>query len=673
MLHRPWRALEPTALAVAALACMPWATPPASAAAVTLAAAPAPAAPPAGAGGAAWPGVIRLDVDATDLDRRVMRVQQTLPLPAPAPRAQQLALRFARYLPGGHGPYGDVTRLVGLVVRSGETRLAWHRESADPFTYLVDVPAGASALRLDFQYLSPVRGSSERISVTRDLLGIEWEALLLYPAGPPVHAIRVKPRLKLPPGWHQASALRAEGGMAAQPGPDGWVEFAQLSLETLVDSPLFAGRHVKTIPLDAPHAARPVTLTLLADDDDALQASAKQIEAHRNLVVQADKLFGGVRHFRHYDLMLALSDEFGGLGLEHHESSENGLRTDYFKDWDLAIRGRELLAHEYVHSWNGKDRRPIDLATPDYQVPMGNRLLWAYEGLTEYWGHTLAVRAGLSTREQARDRLANVIADVQARSGRGWRPLQDTVNDPAIGPGPSRDWDTWQRNSDYYDEAQLVWLDADMTLRALSNGRHSLDDLARSFFGGATRTRPDGSIAPRPYTEDELYAALNAIQPHDWRQFFRERMDGLALPVPGLAHSGWRLAWADEESSFQSNERGWEGSLGTERPQNLTHSLGLQLIADGTLTQVYWASPAFEAGLTKGMVVLAVNDRAYKPERMDAALRANKDGSAPLRLLVKDGELFRTAVIDWRGGPRYPRLERVNGAADRLGAMQAAR
>ncbi|MFO1340205.1 MAG: peptidase M61 [Burkholderiaceae bacterium] len=625
-----------------------------------------------------------LAVDATDLDRRIVRVQQTVPLAAAAAGAgpRSVALRYARYLPGGHGPYGDVTRLSGLVVRAagqpgvaagGEQRLAWRRESADPFTFLVDVPAGATALQLDFQYLAPVRGSSDRASVTREMLGIEWETVLLYPAGPAVHTLPVQARLKLPPGWRQASALRGPGAAVVQPGADGWVSFAPVSVETLVDSPLFAGRHLLQVPLDAAGAARPVTLTVLADDEAALAASTAQLDAHRALLAQLDQLFGGARHFRHYDLMLALSDDFGGLGLEHHESSENGLKPDYFKDWDQAIRGRELLAHEFVHSWNGKYRRPADLATPDYHQPMGNRLLWVYEGLTEYWGHVLAARAGLSTPEQARDRLANIYAEVAARSGRAWRPLQDTVNDPALGPGWSREWDEWQRNSDYYDEGLLLWLDADLALRAQSGGKRSLDDLARAFHGGATRQRADGSIAPQTYTEDDVYAALNALQPHDWRRFFRDRLDGLAAPAPGLGASGWRLAWAGEESSFQDHERGWEGPAGNERPQNLAFSLGLRVIGDGTLTQVFWNSPAFDAGLTKGMSLVAVNDLAYKPERLEAAVRANTDGTAPIRLLVKDGDHYRQVSIDWRGGLRYPRLERVDGTPDRLSAVWAAR
>lgn len=624
--------------------------------------------PPRAAVPMTLPAPMTLAVDATDLDHRLLRVQQTVPL-APSAAPRPLALRYARYLPGGHGPYGDVTRLAGLDIRAGGQRLPWRRDSADPFTFVVEVPAGTAELALSFQYLAPVRGSGERISMTRELLGIEWETVLLYPAGPAVHTLRLQPRLKLPAGWRQVSALRWPDGQPAQSGPDGWTLFREVSVETFVDSPLFAGAHAKVVPLDPPGAARPVQLTLLGDEAAPLQAATAQLDSHRALVAQADALFGGMRPFRHYDLMLALSDDFGGVGLEHHESSENALRPDYFRDWDKSIRGRELLAHEFVHAWNGKHRRPADLATPDYHQPMGNRLLWVYEGLTEYWGHVLAARAGLSTPEQARDRLANVAADAAARRGRGWRPLQDTVNDPAVGPGPSREWEEWQRSLDYYDEGQLLWLEADLLIRQLSQGRRSLDDFARAFFGGALRTREDGSPAPTPYTEDEVYAALQTVQPNDWRAFFRQRLDGVGQPPTWLQHSGWRLAWAEAESDFQANERGWDGESGTERPQNLVYSLGLRVIGDGTLTQVFWDSPAFRAGLTKGMELLAVNDRAYRAERLEAAIRASADGRAPLRLLVKDGDLYRTVNVDWTGGLRYPKLERVTGEPDRLGVI----
>ncbi|MBN8489468.1 MAG: peptidase M61, partial [Burkholderiales bacterium] len=400
---------------------------------------------------------MRLTVDATDLDRRVLQVQQQIDVERPGP----LTLRYARYLPGGHGPYGDVTRLAGLQVHAAGQRLPWRRTANDPFAFVVDVPAGSGTLDLAFQYLAPVRSSGDRISVTPAMLGIEWETVLLYVDGPAVDTQRVDLRLRLPSGWQEASALRDDRGRRAEPDAQGWQRYREMSVETLIDSPLFAGRHLQRHVLDDTPGQPPVTLALLADTPGALTATPGQLAAHRAIVQQADRLFGGMRPFRHYELMLALSDEFGGMGLEHHESSENALRPDYFKDWADAIRGRELLPHEYVHSWNGKAHRPADLLTPDYHRAMGTSMLWAYEGLTEYWGHVLAARAGLSTPEQAMDRLATTIAEVQVRAGRHWRPLADTQLDPAIGPGHTREWEDQQRLQDYYDEGLLMWLEAD--------------------------------------------------------------------------------------------------------------------------------------------------------------------------------------------------------------------
>ncbi|MBQ0929081.1 M61 family metallopeptidase [Ideonella alba] len=613
---------------------------------------------------------MRLAVDATDLDRRVLRVQQQIDVDRPGP----LTLRYARYLPGGHGPYGDVTRLAGLRVQAGQQALAWRRVAGDPFAFLIDVPPGVSTLELDFQYLAPVRGSGERISITPALLGIEWETVLLYVDGRAVDAQRITPRLRLPAGWQEASALRDAAGQRAEPDARGWRQYREMSVETLVDSPLFAGRHLQRHALDDTPGAPPVSLALLADEPGALSATPAQLAAHRALVTQADRLFGGMRPFRHYELMLALSDDFGGMGLEHHESSENALRPDYFKDWPDAIRGRELLPHEYVHSWNGKAHRPADLLTPDYHQPMGTSLLWVYEGLTEYWGHVLAARAGLSTPEQAMDRLATTVAEVQARAGRRWRALADTQIDPAIGPGHTREWEDQQRLQDYYDEGLLLWLEADLAIRQASGGQRSLDDFARAFHGRAPGRHADGSIRPQPYTEDALIAALTAVQPLDWRRFLRERLDQPGRDAAlALTHSGWSLGWQAEESRFQQHERGWEGDSGTERPQNLAHSLGLRVIGNGTLTQVFWGSPAYAAGLTKGMTLLAVNDLAYKPERLDAALRANTGGEAPLRLLVKDGERYRSVTIDWRQGARHPVLQRLQAQTDGLSAIYRPR
>jgi predicted metalloprotease with PDZ domain len=640
---------------------------------------PAPAQP-------AWPGVVQLEVDATDLAHRVLSVRQTLALPAAGAggsASQRLTLWYPRYLPGAHGPWGNPTLLAGLVIEAGGQRLPWWRDNADPYAFHVEPPSGVRELVLRFQYLSPLKPGLDRVSVTRQMLGVEWESVLLVPAGVPANALRVAARLKLPSGWQQVSALRNPAAGAAfgsaklpQPGANGWVDFAETSLETLVDSPVFAGCHLRREALDPPGTAQPVTLSLLADEPEDLNPSLVQLEAHRALVRQADALFGP-RHFRHYELMLAQSEEFGELGLEHHESSENVVRPGYFKDWGSAVRDRELLAHEFTHSWNGKFRRPADLWTPHYNTPMRTSLLWVYEGQTEYWGQVLAVRAGLVTPEQARDRLAWRAANVLATSGRAWRPLQDTTLEPSIGPGHNTEWGDWQRGYDYYAEGALMWLEVDARLRELSAGQRSLDDFARTFFGQLHRSGADGSITPMTYDLNTVVTTLAQVQPgFDWRGLLRQRLDHTGGPEPlqeGLALSGWRLGWTSEESSFARNERGWSGPNGNERPQDLGFSLGLRVTSDGNLDQVFWGSPAFEAGLSPGMTLLAVNDRGYKPERLAAAVAANTSGQAPIRLLLRDKDRYFSVSLDWRGGLRYPRLERIEGTPDQLSAIHAAR
>jgi predicted metalloprotease with PDZ domain len=617
-----------------------------------------------------WPGTIQLAVDATDLDHRVLRVEQTLPIKSPG----RLTLLYPRWLPGTHGPSADISALAGLVIRAGTMRLDWRRDTLEPYALHVDVPAGVREIRLSFEHLSPLQSSNGRVSMTRTMLGVQWNQTLLYPAGHHAAAIRVQTRLKLPEGWEQASALRDSQGRVPQPGADGWVNFAPTSLETLVDSPLFAGRYFKRIELDTPGATRPVALNLFADEPGQLETTPAQIDAHRALVQQADKLFGA-RHWRQYDFLLAQSSEFGGIGLEHHESSENAVRPGYFKDWDKAIRARELLPHEYVHSWNGKFRRPADLLTPQFNVPMQNSLLWVYEGMTQYWGHVLATRSGLATPEQSRDGLARVAAYLDTRAGRTWRNLQDTTNEATIGSRRDKTWWDWQRGADYYDEATLLWLDADTLIREKSAGTRSLDDVARAFFGVPTTRHGDGSIRSLPYRFEDLVQTLNSVQPHNWAEFLRQRLDrhGPGAPLDGLARAGWQLAWADTESEFAKNAEGRGGAGGRERAADFQYSIGLSVHSDGKLEQVVWDSPAYKAGIAPNNLLVAVNGVAYKADKLAAAITANKDGHAPLQLLLREGDLYRTVTVDWRGGLRYPRLVRLQGTPDRLALIQAAR
>ncbi len=614
-----------------------------------------------------YPGVITLRVDATDLDRKILRVQQTLPV-----RPGPLTLYLPRWLPGQHASTGEVTAMAGLQIRARGQTVAWERDPLDPFSFRVVVPAGADTLDIEFQHLSPVTAASGRVVVTRQMLNVQWQVVLLYPAGWHAAAIRVAPTLVLPEGWQAGTALRP----LRQDG--GTLQFQPVTLEMLVDAPVFAGRHFRRIELEAPGAPRAVALNLVADSDEQLKPSEAQIEAHRELVRQADKAFGS-RHFAHYDFLLALSEELGGIGLEHHQSSENGVRPNYWEGWDKRIGSRELLPHEYAHSWNGKFRRPEGLNTPDFQQPMQGRLLWLYEGQTEYWGWVLASRSGLTTPTLALERLARTAASYEQQAGRAWRNLQDTVNDNLFaGRRGNKDWRSWQRSSgDYYAEMLLVWLDADTLIREKSGGTKSLDDFAKAFFGVK-----DGELGPLPYRFEDIVAALHGVVPHDWAGFLRQRLDSNApaAPLDGLTRGGWKLVYADKPTdSARADEA--EG-----RYADFSHSLGLTIGsqrgggsaaaapgADTRISSVAWGSPAFEAGLTPGLTLLAVNGRAYKAEGLRQAITANKAGQAPIELLLREGDLFRTVRIDWRGGLRYPRLERVAGAEDRLSAVLGRR
>ncbi len=602
-----------------------------------------------------YEGTIVLNVDATDLDHRIFQVQQQIPVKPGA-----LTLFFPRWLPGTHGPTGVVDRLAGLKVSTPDQKpLAWLRDTTDPYAFHVTVPPGVSRLDLEFQHLSPLDKLNERVVMTREMLNLQWNSMLLYPAGYYSNRITVAASVKLPAGWKQASALQV------QRQSDKGIEFAPVNLEKLVDSPLFAGQHVRRVPLDPEGTPRPVVLNMVADSPDLLNASDEQLQAHKNLVQQADRLFGA-RHYERYNFLLALSERMSGIGLEHHESSENGVRPSYFKDWAKRIGGRELLPHEYVHSWNGKFRRPADLVTNNFNEPMRNSLLWLYEGQTQFWGKVLAVRSGLVTSEQARDSLANMAASLDMRAGRTWRNLQDTTNEGTAGARRSgKDWSNWQRTADYYDESALIWLDADSLIREKSGGSKSMDDFAKLFFG-----MEDGRVQPLPYTFEDIVATLNQVQPHDWASFLRTRLDNNATgaPLDGLARAGWRLGYADKPSEFARNDDR------DDRSEDYAYSLGLYLKKDGNVDSVLWGSPAFQAGLNNAVQIIAVNSLGYKAERLSDAITANKDGKAPMTLLVKEGDAYRTVLVDYRGGLRYPRLERIANTPDRLEAgLWAAR
>ena len=615
-----------------------------------------------------YPGTLTLSVDVTDLDRRLFMVRESVPV-KPGP----LTLLYPQWLPGTHGPNGPVNLLTGLMIAAHGRRLPWLRDPVNMYAFHIDVPATTDLIELEFQFASPQATEQGRIVATPEIVGLQWNTVVLYPAGHYTSRISVKAEVKLPLGWQFGTALdvisrsrcphpspfprdAGEGtGSAAE-----CVEFAPTSLDTLIDSPLFAGRYYKRVDLD-PTADVPVYLNMVADNPTRLEIKPEQLAAYRKLMKEAYGLYG-TRSFDRYDFLLALTENFSGIGLEHHRSSENVHRPGHFTEWDKNAPGRDLLAHELTHSWNGKRRRPADLWTANFNVPMQDSLLWVYEGQTQYWGIILTARSALWSQQIAKEVLANIAAIYERnRPGRVWRNLQDTTNQPILG-GRRLPFPSWQRTVDYYNEGVLLWLDADTKIRELSGGQRSLDDFARAFFG-----TKDKSYDVITYTFDDVAATLNAVLPYDWKTFLRERLDGHgpAAPLDGLARSGWKLVYREEQSSFQKSIDEVNKSV------NLGFSLGIVLSTrdKGNITEVVWDSPAFKAGLTTASKLIAVNGQEFSPELLFEAVRAAKGTNQPIELLIKTFDRYTTVRVPYFEGLRYPYLERIDGTDDRLTAI----
>ncbi|MFA7262294.1 MAG: peptidase M61 [Caulobacter sp.] len=598
-----------------------------------------------------YPGQLTLAVDATDLDRHIFRVKETIPVDKAGP----MVLLYPEWLPGNHAPRGQIEKMAGLTITAGGKPVRWFRDPVEIYAFHVVVPEGATALDLDFQFLSATAGDQGRVVVTREMLNLQWNSTAFYPAGWYTRQIPVEASVTLPAGWKFGVAL----DVAAQAGDT--TTFKPVSFETLVDSPMFAGRHFRQVDLD-PGGRSPVRLNIVADRAELLEMTDEQIQKHRNLVVQADRLFGA-RHYDRYDFLLALTDRMGGIGLEHHRSSENQVEPEYFTDWDRMAPERNLLPHEYSHSWDGKFRRGADLWTPDFMTPMRDSLLWVYEGQDQYWGYVLGARSGLASRQDTLDAIALTAASFDYRVGRQWRALEDTTNDPVISARKPKGWLSWQRNEDYYSEGQLIWLDADTLIRERTGGKKSLDDFARAFFGV-----DDGVWTPLTYQFDDVVAALNAVTPYDWAGFLKTRLEGHGpAPLDGLARGGYRLVWKDKPNAYA------KAAESLYKRTDLTWSVGLLLNAGGNVTGVQWDGPAFKAGLATGAQLVAVNGESYSADRLKAAIATAKDGTTPIELIVKTGDQYRVARVAWTGGLRYPHLERIEGTPDRIGDILAAR
>jgi predicted metalloprotease with PDZ domain len=590
-----------------------------------------------------WPGEIVLYVDATDVTRGIFQVTETIPVNA----AGDLVLLYPKWLPGNHSPSGQIANLAGLKISADGHPLAWQRDRVDVFAFHMDVPTGTSNIQAQFEYVSPTDETQGRIVTTPQMLNLEWDAVVLYPAGVYARGINVAATLELPRQWKAATALE----VASQVGSR--THYKPVPLDVLVDSPVVAGANVRIETL-----APGVRLDIVADEPEQLAATEQQLQFHRDLVTQAVKLFGA-QHYNHYDFLLALSDRMGGIGLEHHRSSEDGPGGDYFTEWTNSITRRQLLPHEYTHSWNGKYRRPADLWTPDYRTPMQDDLLWVYEGQTQFWGVVLGARSGLLSKDQTLGSLASIAARLDTDAGREWRSVSDTTDDPIISQRRPKGWRSWQRSEDYYNEGLLIWLDADSLIRELSHGQRSMDDFARAFFG--VNDRDWGELT---YTFEDVVRTLNQVQAYDWATFLHDRLQKVhnRAPLDGFARGGYQLIYTDTPTEwFKSNEK-------SRKITDLTYSSGFVLGKEGEVTEVAWDGPAFNAGLTVGSKIIAVNNRALDTDRLKTVMKAKK---SPLNLLVKTGEIYRNIELNYEGGLRYPHFEKTNSAASSLDALLA--
>jgi len=603
--------------------------------AVSTLAAAAPATPP----------TVTIAVDATTAPRKIFHASLTMPA-APG----DLTLYYPKWIPGEHAPDGPVIDLAGLKFSAAGKTLKWRRDLLDGFTLHVDVPAGVTEIAAELDFLSPATfegGFSAGSSATDKLAIISWNQVLLYPKGFKSDDINYSASLKLPQGWKFGTPLP----IASQGGNE--IKFATVSLTTLVDSPVITGEFLKVVPL----AQDPVTeMDIAADSAAALEAPQETWDHYKSLVDQAQKLFGA-HHYRDYHFLYTLSDHVAHFGLEHHESDDSRVDERALVDDTSRKLSASLLPHEYVHSWNGKFRRPADLATPDYQVPMQDDLLWVYEGLTNYLGFVLTARSGLLTADLDRDDLAMTASALDHLPGRLWRNLQDTADAaPQLYFSP-RAWESWRRSTDFYNEDTLNWLWVDVIIRQQTKGAKSIDDFCHLFHGA-----PSTGPALKTYTFDDVVNALNQIAPYDWRGFWTERLTnhGPGAPLGGIEGSGWKVVYDENPSEMMTS------SAGAYHFVPAAFSIGLVLNDDGLISDTIEGELTAKAGIGPGMKVVAVNGRRFSADVLRDALKSAKTGTAPIELLVENTDYYKTFKIDYHGGEKYPHLVRDDSKPDLL-------
>jgi predicted metalloprotease with PDZ domain len=587
---------------------------------------------------------VDLNVDASESWRYVTHVQERV-----SARPGRFGLYYPKWIPGEHKPSGPLNNMVNLRITANGKPVTWTRDDVDMFAFWCDVPKGVTTLDVTFDDVENWADVD-----TANLARIKWNRLLLYPKGVSQNAVKVTASLKVPDGWQYATALQVtkEDGSI--------VHFGTVDLEQFVDSPAIIGKYFRKLPLS--DSGDPHEIDIAAENAEALNYKPETLAAWKDLIVQADKLFGA-HHYKSYKFLVTLSDVGASEGLEHHQSSEDGVGQNSLSDPQGLIELGELLGHEYAHSWNGKYRRPAGLATPDFEQPMKGELLWVYEGLTQYLGYLLAARSGMWTPETFRDYVADTAMFMQNNQGRRWRPLVDTARSVQLLYGTGRNWRASRRSTDYYWESMLVWLEADTIIRQRSGGKKSLDDFLKAFHGGSN-TGPQ----VRPYTQRDVVLALNAIMPYDWNGFFKTRVYDIApeIPLGGITNSGWRLVYTAEPNPYTA---GVEKSRGV---RNFLASIGFSIAENAVIEDVRPGSPAALAGLSPNMVLVDKDGKDLKPDAVEAAIKAAAGGTSKILFTADVAGVKRNVAVDYNGGIRYPHLVRIDGTTDLLSDISRA-
>jgi len=600
---------------------------------------------------------VAIEVDARELPRKLLHT--TLDIECkPGP----MRLWYPKWFPGSHGPHGRVEDVAGFRVQTSDgTAVSWARDEVELNCFVAQVPDGTTKVRVKLDTIcesaGPARAGIHSVG-TRDVGVINWNTCLVYPQGPSADNQPIKLRLRLPDGWKHATALKTD----TNHDDDGFITFQSVSLTTLVDNPLIAGRNFKTFNL-ATGSAPPAFLHLTSESPEAINLEPKVVDLYARMVREAWALFG-VAHYGEFHFLIVCSDALGQFGLEHLSCSLNGMgergliEEKRRKNWWLA----NLIPHEYAHSWCGKYRRPTAMITPDFHTPQKTKLLWVYEGLTEYIGEVLSVRAGLLTPDEYKLTLVSHIRGLSRTAGRQWRPLEDTAVAAHISRSPGNSWNQLRRVQDFYMEGMLLWYECDAIIREKTDSAKSLDDFCKRFFGAVP-----GKKEVAGYEFADVVRDLKATADYDWESFFRRRIEAPqeSLPLDVLGQLGYRLKYSDKPPGAGLKE----AVVPPDNPG--ADSLGV-VLNGSVVSAVDPGLPADKAGMAPGMKVIGVNGKKFSVNRFRDAI-ADSVTRKMVEFMIEDGEELRTINVPYADGLRYLDLERVSGKADVLSEILKAR